>query len=29
MQGLDPMAQLDNQNVSFTIDAPGYHHTSP
>lgn len=29
MQGLDPTAQLDDQNVSFTIDAPGYHYTSP
>jgi hypothetical protein len=29
IQGLDPMAQLDDQNVSFTIDAPGYHYTSP
>jgi hypothetical protein len=29
MQGLDPSAQLDDQNVSFTIDAPGYHYTSP
>lgn len=29
MQGLAPAAQLDHQNVSFTIDAPGYHYTSP
>jgi hypothetical protein len=29
IQGLDPTAQLDNQNASFAIDAPGYHYTSP
>jgi hypothetical protein len=29
IQGLDPAAQLDDQSVSFTIDAPGYHYTSP
>jgi hypothetical protein len=29
MQGLDPTDQLDDQNVSFTMDAPGYHYTSP
>jgi hypothetical protein len=29
IHGLDPTTELDNQNVSFTIDAPGYHYTSP
>jgi hypothetical protein len=29
MQGLGPTTQLDHQNVSFTIDAPGYHYTAP
>jgi hypothetical protein len=29
MQGVDSTTQLDHQNVSFTIDAPGYHYTSP
>jgi hypothetical protein len=29
IQGLNSTAQLDDQNVSFTIDAPGYHYTSP
>jgi hypothetical protein len=27
--GLAPDAQLNDQNVSFTIDAPGYHYTAP
>jgi hypothetical protein len=29
IQGLDPTAQLDDQSISFTIDAPGYHYVSP
>ena len=29
IQGLGPITQLDHQNVSYTIDAPGYHYTSP
>lgn len=29
LQGVDATTQLDHQNVSFTIDAPGYHYTSP
>ncbi len=29
IQGLDPNAHLDNQHVSYTIDAPGYHYASP
>jgi hypothetical protein len=29
LQGLGPITQLDHQNVSFVIDAPGYHYTSP
>jgi hypothetical protein len=29
MQGLDSTTQLNDQNISFTIDAPGYHYTAP
>jgi hypothetical protein len=29
IQGLDPNARLGNQNVLYTIDAPGYHYASP
>jgi hypothetical protein len=29
IQGLDPHAQLDDHNVSFTIDGPSYHYVSP
>ena len=29
IQGLDSDAQLDDQSISFTIDAPGYHYVSP
>lgn len=29
MQGLDDADQLENKNVSFTVDAPGYHYASP
>jgi hypothetical protein len=29
IQGLGPITQLDHQNVSYTIDAPGYHYSSP
>jgi len=29
MKGLDSTTQLDHQNISFTVDAPGYHYTSP
>jgi hypothetical protein len=29
LEGLDPSERLDGENVSFTLDAPGYHYTSP
>jgi len=29
IQGLDSTVQLDDQNVAFTVDAPGYHYASP
>ena len=29
MHGLDDADQLENENVSFTVDAPGYHYDSP
>ena len=29
LQGLAPTTHLNDQNVSFTIDAPGYHYTAP
>lgn len=29
LEGLDPSEQLSGENLSFTLDAPGYHYTSP
>jgi hypothetical protein len=29
IQGLDDADQLDDKDVSFTVDAPGYHYASP
>ena len=29
LEGLDPSARIHEANLSFTVDAPGYHYTSP